>query len=77
LLIVKSSRNGSYIDEFLDLGGCKHPTDIENDLNIRNCSLLQLEKLGSLLKVFQLKGSFRHIVALAPFFDSGDVVVDL
>jgi len=66
-----------YIDEFLDLGGCKHPTDVENDLDIRNCCLLQLEKLRCLLKMFQLKRPFRHIVALAPFFDPRDVVVDL
>lgn len=54
-----------------------HPTDILNDLDVVQCRLLQLQKLGGLHQVFQLQDTFWHVVTLAPFLDPRDIVIDL
>ena len=66
-----------YVDEFLDLSGCQHPADIKYDFDIGDCGFLELEQFRGLLEMFQLECAFWHIVTLAPFFDSSDVVVNL
>jgi hypothetical protein len=66
-----------YINQLLDLSWRQHPTDIKDDLDIGNRRFLELKKLGCLLQVLELQSSFGHIVALAPFFNSSDIVIDL
>lgn len=66
-----------YVDEFLNLCWCQHPTNVKDDFNVGNSSFLQLKKLRCLLQVFKLKGSFRHLMALTPFFNSSDIIIDL
>ncbi|KAH0294783.1 myosin-2, partial [Aureobasidium sp. EXF-3399] len=41
------------------------------------CRLLELQKLGGLHKMLKLESTLGHIMALAPFLNSGNVVVDL
>jgi hypothetical protein len=54
-----------------------HPADILDDLNVIQGRLLQLQQLGGLHKMLQLQRAFGHVVALAPFLNACDVVVDL
>ena len=68
---------GAYINQFLDLSWCQHPADIEDNLDIGDRRLLELKQLGRLLQMLKLKRSFGHFVALAPFLNPGDVVIDL
>jgi len=39
--------------------------------------LLQLEQFSRLHQVLQLQGTLRHVMGLAPLFDTGDIVLDL
>lgn len=65
------------VQQLLDLVGAEHPADVLNDFDVVEGGLLELQKLGGLHEMLKLKRSFGHFVGFTPFFNSGDVVVDL
>lgn len=47
------------------------------DIDHMDDYLFELQQLGSLHQVLQLKSALRHVVRLAPFFYPRDIVLDL